>query len=190
MSLQTATPGRTAPMRDVYMTTYPHGLHFHHFDPQSDQIHIEDIAYQLSNNCRYNGAVPYHYSVAYHSLLCLRYYRKHADRPSKIMQRTILLHDAAEAYWPDMHSMAKRHIPTYMKFLRVAEVLIAQKYRCHYPEPPEVKWIDSVLISTEMVKLKGEPPYRAEPDMVITFRKRNPASVRREFLEEWDTIKP
>lgn len=174
----------------VYMTAYPSGNHFHHFCPDFSEIDIVDIATHLANNCRYNGGVPFHYSVAYHSILCLRYYLKHTTNPTKKMQRTILLHDSAEAYWPDMHSMAKRHIPEYMKYLGVAEKMISRKYRCHYPEPRICKQIDAMMISTELVKLKKQRPSTAPPDLSVQFRKRTPESVRKEFLKIWETIKP
>lgn len=172
------------------MTTYPNKLRFYHFNPAPEQITLADMAQATSMVCRYNGMVPYHYSVAYHEILCLRYLLKICPRASKLLQRTMFTHDCAEAYWPDMHSMAKRKIPVYMKWLQAAEKIIADKYDTIYPEPDIIKHVDSVMLSTELVKLKGERPHQAEPDLSITFRRRTPESVRKEWLAIWDTIKP
>lgn len=170
----------------IYMTTIPTKTRFFHFAPDLKQIHMADIALALSNTCRFNGHVPYHYSVAYHCILCWRVLMR--GKPTKKMQRTMLLHDAAETYWPDMHSMAKRRMPVFMEQMGITEELIAQKFDCHYPEPTIIKHIDGVLLSTELIKLKQEQASVEHPDMSITFRQRSPESVRKEFLRIYRTL--
>lgn len=67
-----------------------------------DDIDIQDIAHHLSNECRYLGACPEHYSVAQHSVLVSQQFE------SWTMRLAGLLHDSAEAYLKDMPSPVKR----------------------------------------------------------------------------------
>ena len=76
-----------------------------HVDPlnvRAEDICLEDIAFALSNLCRFGGHVRF-YSVAEH---CVRVCR--AAPPE--LQRAALLHDAAEAYIGDIIRPLKRSI--------------------------------------------------------------------------------
>jgi hypothetical protein len=82
------------------------GLEVYPFDPKPEQIDIRDIAHALSMKCRFTGHTRYHYSVAQHSLLvCLL--ATHRGYPEHVI-RQALLHDATEAYLPDVASPLKR----------------------------------------------------------------------------------
>lgn len=89
-------------------------------DPKPDQISIEDIAHGLSNKCRYNGQSLF-YSVAEHSVhltdWCLR--RGHGDKGLAICA---LLHDAAEAYLPDITAPIK---PLFKEFKGCEDKMLA-----------------------------------------------------------------
>jgi len=77
------------------------GRKFYYFDTEKgDPICIEDIAQHLSQQCRYLGATTAFYSVADHSVLCLRIAEK-LGLSSK-HRLAALLHDAPEAYIGDM----------------------------------------------------------------------------------------
>lgn len=73
-----------------------------------DEITIEDIAKALSNICRYNGHVKKFYSVAEHSVFCCKI-AKAANYPTDF-QKTLLLHDASEAYCGDVISPIKQYL--------------------------------------------------------------------------------
>jgi hypothetical protein len=79
---------------DPFITTFT-GKQFHFLDPQPDEIDIEDIAHALSLSCRYQGQCRVFYSVAEH---CIRV----AEIVHPRCQLEALLHDAAEAYIPDI----------------------------------------------------------------------------------------
>lgn len=75
----------------------------HFLNPQEGEIDIEDIAYSLANQCRFNGHGGGFFSVAEHSVgVALRL-------PSHL-QLAGLLHDASEAYLADLPSPVKTHI--------------------------------------------------------------------------------
>lgn len=75
------------------------GLQFH-FPPKTGEISIYDIAHQLANQCRFNGACREFYSVAQHSVLVARLLE--ASGASPRIQLLGLLHDAHEAYLGDL----------------------------------------------------------------------------------------
>lgn len=72
---------------------------------KTHDIHLEDIAHNLSHQCRFNGGTVFHYSVAQHSVYCAAMALEQIDpqEPSTVQAlRRILLHDASEAYLGDV----------------------------------------------------------------------------------------
>ena len=67
---------------------------------QWEDIFLEDIAHHLAMKCRFNGATKYHYSVAQHSVNCANVAAGVFD--NEMLVKLCLLHDAAEAYFPDI----------------------------------------------------------------------------------------
>jgi len=142
-------------------------------DPDPAQIAIEDIAHALSNQCRFTGHVRTFYSVAEHSVRCVRelidqnfYFPilEYPDPPEELdLLGWTLLHDASEAYLSDIARPVKqglgfggiyREVET-----RLMEV-IATKYRLSWPQPDEVTRVDDVMLRTEQRDLmpKGRLP--------------------------------
>ena len=72
-------------------------------EPKVEQIHLPDIAHALALQCRFNGHVRAHYSIAEH---CVRVAR-HMPESMRIHG---LLHDAAEAYLGDIVTPVKRQL--------------------------------------------------------------------------------
>lgn len=91
------------------------GRQVYPLDPKPDQICLEDIAHGLSYKCRYNGQSLF-YSVAEHSVLladwCLAAYELR-DEDRRLVALHALLHDAAEAYLPDVTSPIKVLFPKF-----------------------------------------------------------------------------
>jgi 5'-deoxynucleotidase YfbR-like HD superfamily hydrolase len=79
------------------------GRQFWPLDPRPEDIELLDIAHALANKCRYTGHTRSFYSVAQHSVLV-----------SEIVPAADahwgLLHDASEAYLPDVARPVKREL--------------------------------------------------------------------------------
>lgn len=74
-------------------------------NPQPEQFDIQDIAYSLANQCRFNGHVPF-YSVAEHCVYV-------ASKLPRHKMLAGLLHDASEAYLSDIPTPVKNFLPEY-----------------------------------------------------------------------------
>jgi len=71
------------------------GMEFDFADPQPDMICLEDIAFSLAQQPRFNGHTKFHYSVAQHSILV-------ANLVPDFLKLSALFHDAHEAYIGDL----------------------------------------------------------------------------------------
>ena len=71
------------------------GIEFDLSDPQPDMIHLEDIAFSLAQQARFNGHAKFHYSIAQHSVLV-------ANLAPDFLKLPALFHDAHEAYVGDL----------------------------------------------------------------------------------------
>ena len=111
------------------------GLKFNPIDPDPDEIMVSDIAHALSHKCRYTGHCWAFYSVAQHSVLV-----------SNIVPDEFaldgLLHDAAEAYLPDVAFPIKHNFPKLVEIEDNMHRVIATKFGLTYPYPPEVTDVD------------------------------------------------
>ena len=87
----------------------PSGTEFYVLDPKAEEVHITDIAHNLANNCRFHGSSRKHYSVAEHSLYVAYLLR---NEPI-VTQVQAILHDATEAYLPDLAPQVKLVIPQF-----------------------------------------------------------------------------
>jgi 5'-deoxynucleotidase YfbR-like HD superfamily hydrolase len=77
-------------------------------------IDVKDIAHALANVARFNGHTSRHYSVAEHSVLVLQILRQWNCLNFKSLM-TGLLHDATEAYLPDLPTPFKAYMPEYQQ---------------------------------------------------------------------------
>lgn len=71
------------------------GMEFDLSDPQPDMICLEDIAFSLAHQPRFNGHAKFHYSVAQHSILV-------ANLVPDFLKMSALFHDAHETYIGDL----------------------------------------------------------------------------------------
>ena len=110
-------------------------------NPNLETIDILDIAYALSQICRYTGHSNKFYSVAEHSI-----------RVSQIVSPELrlhaLLHDASEAYIQDISRPLKNLIPAYKKLEDNLSEVIFAKWLKHRDEAV-VKKADYILLATE-----------------------------------------
>lgn len=96
------------------------GEHLDFLNPDPNTIILTDIAFALSNLCRYTGHVPF-YSVAEHSVYV-------ASRLPKEWRLAGLFHDAAEAYLGDVNSPLKQYLPKYQGIEKNLEKVIMEKF--------------------------------------------------------------
>lgn len=87
------------------------GVHFTPFDPNPDDIRLEDIAHGLANLCRGSGQTQFFYSVGLHSIYVSQDLAARGE--SRRVQLLGLLHDAQEAYISDLVSPVKAHLDDY-----------------------------------------------------------------------------
>lgn len=157
----------------TWIQTYT-GRKFYPLDPRSSDVCIEDIAHALSLKCRFNGHCRTFYSVAEHSLSCACVV--HEMGGGSIEQMHALLHDAAEAYLPDIASPIKgmisgrreRREPHY-PFQYFESIVLAAIYRGLGVEQPTaeqmrlVRQADLIMLSTEKRDLMAPTEHAWQP---------------------------
>ena len=131
------------------------GLKVYPLAMKLEDINISDIAWALSNICRFNGHCTTFYSVASHSIIVARIiYNATTDKHLALWG---LLHDASEAYLGDIVRPLK-HLPEF-GFYREKEVVlqntildrfgIYNEYPADWNEPDIIKNTDRFMIYLE-----------------------------------------
>jgi 5'-deoxynucleotidase YfbR-like HD superfamily hydrolase len=119
------------------------------FDPDPDQLAIEDITRALANTCRFGGHCRSFYSVAQHSVIVSELVERRGGDAEDVF--AALRHDAAEAYLGDMpHPVT--HRSGLGKAFKRAEDHLEQAIRRRFgikPDVPEIKRADRALLATE-----------------------------------------
>lgn len=130
---------------EPYITTIS-GTKFYFLNPDPETIDIEDIAFSLSNLCRYTGHCNRFYSVA-----------EHCVHVSNLLPPNLaldgLLHDASEAYLNDLASPVKQFLPDYQEMEKNLYVQIAQKFNICETEDRIVKEADTIQLHAEALSL-------------------------------------
>lgn len=162
-------------------TTARSGTTINFLDPDPDTLLIEDIAFSLSNLCRYTGHVEF-YSVAEHSLHV-------SDLTPPEYQLEALLHDATEAYLGDVHTPLKNVLTQYKSIERIVHEAVRQRFLLA-PEPDCVKWADRRLLATETRDLfpGGQPDWeclKGVPCMDRRIEPLPPKAARALFLDRF-----
>lgn len=153
------------------------GKKFYPLDPKEEDIHIDDIARGLSNQCRFTGQCYNFYSIAQHCVLV-------SYLVGKTEQFQALMHDASEAYICDVSSPIKQtqDFAGYRKIEKQIQSAIYRKYGLPEIEHPSIKEADLRILSTEARDLfqsihpdwnnKYEPyPFRIDPLPPMEARK-------------------
>lgn len=99
-----------------WITTFS-GRKFWPLSPSSADVAIEDIAHALSMKCRFTGHTRHFYSVAQHSVLVAQVHEEFGTPADRSPWRLLaaLLHDATEAYLPDVARPIKADLPGFME---------------------------------------------------------------------------
>jgi len=141
------------------------GLEIDLMAPNAKQVRIDDVAYSLSKQCRFNGNVDDFYSVAQHSVLCSRLVDADAALPC-------LLHDAHEMINGDVTRPVKAYLRKFTAALDELEAqLAAVCYQALVPSGHpwwdrtarvhilgQIEHADRVALSTEKRDLKADSP--------------------------------
>lgn len=129
------------------------GRAFCPLSPRAEDICIEDIAHALAMKCRFTGHTREFYSVAQHSVT-MSFIVPPADR------MWALLHDAAEAYLPDVARPIKGDIQGFDYIERKVMYVVCRRFEIPAVVPESVKRADLILLATECRDLMSAPPYR------------------------------
>jgi hypothetical protein len=109
------------------------------------QFNIVDIAWGLSQLCRYNGQCKQFYSVAEHSVLVAWLMDKYtAGNPLEG-----LMHDACEAYIGDLPSPWKPLVPDFVALEDRIDRAVRAKWQLPYPKTEDCKWADTAAAFIE-----------------------------------------
>jgi 5'-deoxynucleotidase YfbR-like HD superfamily hydrolase len=119
--------------------------------PTIGDLAIEDIAHALAMKVRFTGHVSTFYSVAEHSVHC-------SQRVPREDALWALLHDAAEAYLPDVARPIKRQLWVQAREEELIEFreaednilrVVARRFGLAWPMPTSVKTVDLRMLATE-----------------------------------------
>lgn len=130
---------------------------FDPLQPNAELIDIEDIAHALSMLCRANGHFKSFYSVAQHSINCMK--EAKARGYSERIQLACLLHDASEAYLSDVTRPVKAELPRYKEIETPLQEAIWNKWLGEHlteKERKQVFDIDDAILAHEFLNLMGE----------------------------------
>lgn len=171
-----------------WITTHT-GISFYPHDPRADEIVLDDIAHALAHQCRYAGHSSRFYSVAEHCVMCAR-----VAAPEFAF--TALMHDAAEAYLPDIPRPIKRMLPDYKDMERKIELVLKDRFDFTYPFPAAVHEIDNRMLCTEgAIFFAGAPEkwwitshYAVPVYPDIDLECWTPERAKREFLAMFEKI--
>jgi uncharacterized protein len=154
---QTPVPTPSPSRNDWFITAT--GRRLFVFDPDPEQICIEDIAHALSNICRFGGHTREFVSVAQHSVFVSELVpKKHA--------RAGLLHDATEAYLGDVIRPLKLAIGVnYTRLELVWWLAIAKRFEIAPVLPEDVKHADHIALLTERRDLIPSHAYQWAEDV-------------------------
>lgn len=168
-----------------WIQTYT-GRQFWPTNPRSEDVCIEDIAHALSMKCRYTGHCKRFYSVAEHSVLV-------AEILPDAAKLWGLMHDAAEAYMPDVARPIKREISVLLEMDNRITIAIAEAFGLSLPMPAEVHDADLVLLATERRDLMALPPRPwISTERVMPLAREiigvAPPMAKELFLKSWLTL--
>ena len=152
-------------------------------DLDPEDVDLGDIAYSLSNLCRFGGHTNRFYSVAEHSV-------RVSQKCLKKDALTGLLHDASEAYLVDLPRPVKVYLSEYRQYEEKVQRVIAGKFGITWPYPASVYEADHRLLVTEMRDLMTH--YINEGLVIKPYKEiidpMTPSQSRRAFLARYKEL--
>ena len=166
-----------------YIETFT-GKQFWPLSPIWEDVDIVDIAHALSNKCRYTGHTREFYSVAQHSVLV----SGHA--PTKVRLQA-LLHDAAEAYLPDIAFPLRGAFDNFAAAEELVHKAVAKRFNIPFPWADDIKDIDRRITrdeAAELMKSQGRFWPGSTSRLGIVIEAWGPKEAERRFLEHYDKL--
>ena len=160
-----AEPRHAPPAPGPYLQTVS-GRWVNPFEPDPEQLDIDDIARALGNLCRFGGHSRVFYSVAQHSVIVSELVEQRGGDVEDVF--AALMHDASEAYLGDMPHPIKHRSPLGTAFKAAEhelEEVIRERFRIK-ADSPEIKRADRALLATERRAFSGENWHWPELDGV------------------------
>lgn len=169
-------------------------------NPKPSMIKYDDIISGLSNKTRYNGQSLF-YSVAEHSvLLCdfLQSMSKGKATPGVLLN--LLMHDAAEAYLPDVPTPIKQLFPGFKAVEKVLLKMIFRKFGIPYLENFQtskdgLKLFDRSIVLNERAALMPNHPEgqswfggKYKPLDGVVIKRWTPEQAADEFTTRFKTL--
>ena len=165
--------------------------------PDPATLSIIDIAYALANKCRYSGHTAMFYSVAEHSVIMTQFALNRGDREGA---RWALLHDAVEAYIPDVPRPLKPFLVGWAEIEETMERAVIAHFgfgetifRLTPETMAQVKNLDTRILLREAEvllpsrglnwKIPGDP-------LPVSIHGWTPAQARAEFLSIFTELFP
>jgi 5'-deoxynucleotidase YfbR-like HD superfamily hydrolase len=179
--------------KDAYIRTVS-GKKFYPLNPKPEDVDIIDIAHALSNKCRFTGHTSSFYSIAQHCYLVSNLLAD-VDAPLEV-QLQGLLHDASEAYLPDVASPIKRYIAGFHQIEANVEHAIALSFGLPLTFDARVKEADRMALFIEAsLFIEGDvhtKPTKAEQERLTTAMRRprswEPARAKWMFMHRFDEL--
>lgn len=150
--------------------------------PSSVDVHLSDIALGLSRICRFAGQPRRFYSVAEHCVHAVR----HAQRLGlKLdLEKTALLHDAAEAYVGDVIRPLRRLLGGYATIEHGVTLAIFRRFgvTSYYVDDRKIRDIDDGLLRAEYAELFADHCEASAEFAATPFQFWAPEQAEREYL--------
>lgn len=161
---------------------------FDYDDIESNIISIVDIAWSLSNTCRYNGHTSQPWTVAEHSVLVCDLVGN-----DPVLGKYAMLHDASEAYLGDMVGPLKRHLKDFKAIEHVVESMIYEHFGLDTTLPAEVKYADLQALGIEKDNfMSGGTNWPILDDIIFPDWELSPGysqqQINSEFLARWNVV--
>lgn len=163
------------------------GNKFFPLSPKPEEIHIKDIAFALSNICRFGGHVEF-YSVAEH---CCHVH----DACPPALKFLGLMHDATEAFIGDMVRPLRHQMDRYRQLEEDLWLVIADRFGLPHDTSP-VKPYDNQALLAERNALMEEGPNTRKwywdhvgiQPMNCRIKCWPPIIARREFIRRYNEL--
>jgi len=147
------------PHRRASISTFT-GREFFPLDPRAEDVDPIDVAHALALKCRYTGHCMIFYSVAEHCVLMSDYLLDRGLGPRGALYG--LIHDAGEAYLPDVASPIKALIAGFKDSETRVLMAICERFGLEFPFPRDVESLVKAL-DVEMFLLERETIMKRAP---------------------------